>query len=82
MKEKFEIEEFILEISEAVDILKCFNEFCDESILPEGANDNELQINAACFVKRMYSYRALLTVSIKNLENTIRKLASKFNLPS
>lgn len=80
MKEKFEIEGFILEISEAIDILKCFNEFCDESILPEGATDNERQINAICFVNRMRSHRALLNVAIKNLENNVKSLNSKLGL--
>lgn len=68
MKEKFEIEEIILEIRECVDILKCFNDFCDESILPENATENEREINSVCFINRMPSHRALLSVVIKNLE--------------
>ncbi len=80
MKEKFEIEKFVLEIKEATDILKCFNDFCDESVLPESATDNERQINAICFVNRMHSHRALLSVSIKNLEKSIEALNTKFGL--
>ena len=68
MKEKFEIEEMILEIKETTDILKCFNDFCDESILPESASDKEREINAICFINRMPSHRALLSVAIKTLE--------------
>ncbi len=80
MKEKFEIEEFVLEIKEAIDILKCFNDFCDESVFPESATDNERQINAICFVNRMHSHRALLNVTIKNLEKNVKFLSSKFEL--
>ncbi len=78
MKEKFEIEEFVLEIKEAIDILKCFNDFCDESVLPESATDNERDISAICFVNRMHSHRALLNVAIKNLEKNVKSLNSKF----
>ena len=80
MKEKFEIEEFMLEIKEATDILKCFDDFCDESILPKAATQEEREINAQCFIKRLKTHRALLNVAIKVLEQSVRLLAQKFNL--
>lgn len=80
MKEKFEIENYLFEIREAVDVLKCFNEFCDESILPESASDESRKINAICFVRRLGTQRALLTTGIKNLEKTIQEMSQKYNL--
>lgn len=80
MKNKFDVEDYILEVKEIVNILKCFDEFCDESVMPENATKQEREANAVWFVKRLQSHRSLLTVSIKSLEQNICSLSNEFNL--
>ncbi len=80
MKNKFDVEDFIVDVKQVINVLKCFDEFCDESILPERATKQEYEVNATWFVKRLESYRSLLTVAIKNLENNINSIEEKFKL--
>lgn len=80
MKNKFDVEDFIVDFKQVINVLKCFDEFCDESVLPEGTTKQECEANAIWFVKRLESHRSLLTVSIKNLEQNINSLSNKFNL--
>ena len=80
MKNKFDVEDYILEVKEIVNVLKCFDEFCDESVMPSNTTKQEQKENAFWFVKRFETHRSLLTVSIKNLEQNIRSLSNEFNL--
>ena len=80
MKEKFEIEEFALEIKEALNLLKCFDEFCDESVLTDTATEEERLSNAIWFVKRLETHHSLLSVSIKTISSAINSLNQKFNI--
>ena len=80
MNNKFDIEDYILEVKEIVNVLKCFDEFCDESVLPENTSKQEREENAVWFVKRLKSHRSLLSISIKNLEQNLRLLKTNFDL--
>ena len=68
MKKEFDIEFLQLSLKQNINLLKCFDEFCDESITPENAKPIEREIRAECFVNRLDVKRALLNVALSNLE--------------
>lgn len=73
MKE-FDIEFLQLSLKQNINLLKCFDEFCDESILPETANPQKRSISSECFVNRLGEKRALLEVALSGLEQSSNML--------
>ena len=73
MKE-FDIEFLQLSLRQNINLLKCFDEFCDESILPETASPQKRSIASECFVRRMDQKRTLLEVALSGLEQSSNML--------
>ena len=76
MKKEFDIEFLQLSLKQNINLLKCFDEFCDESILPSTAHPQERSISAECFVNRLDGKRALLNVALSNLEQNCNMIES------
>ena len=67
MKE-FDIEFLQLSLKQNINLLKCFDEFCDEGVIPEQATRQEKNQISYCFTSRLESHRSILELSIRNLE--------------
>ena len=78
MKE-FEIEFLQLSLKQNINLLKCFDEFCDESIIPQNANPQKRSISAQCFVNRLDNKRTLLNVALSSLEQSSNMIEDFLN---
>ena len=78
MKE-LDIELLQLSLKRNINLLKCFDEFCDESILPEKATQQEKDINDLLFTSRLSNKRSLLEASIYGLESNFNMLEDFLN---
>lgn len=67
MKE-LDIEFLQLSLKQNINLLKCFDEFCDEGVMPEQATQQEKDQISYCFTNRLKSHRSMLELSIRNLE--------------
>ncbi len=81
MKE-LDIELLQLSLKQNINLLKCFDEFCDESILPENVNPQKRSISAQCFVNRLDSKRTLLNVAMSSLEQSSNLIEDFLNSKS
>lgn len=81
MKE-LDIELLQLSLKRNINLLKCFDEFCDESILPESATQQEKELNPKVFVSRLSSKRSLLETTIYGLEDEFNKIEDFLNSKS
>lgn len=79
MKKEFDIEFLQLSLKQNINLLKCFDEFCDESVMSEQSTMQEKEANAYWFSKRLSSKRSLLEVSIRNLEENCNELQEFIN---
>ena len=82
MKKEFDIENLALNLRQNLDILKCFDEFCDESIISTIENATERAIAVECFMNRMDTHRSLLNVAMSNLEEDYTMLDEFLRSPA
>ena len=77
MNNKIDIESIAIDLEQAINLLNCFYEFCEEEgNLSSVTSFEEKTIAAISFANRMRSRRSLLFVSEEILRNNLEKLNS------
>lgn len=74
MKREFDIEYLQLNLKQDIDLLKCFDEFCNEGIISPTQSLADSATEAILFTNKLKVRRSLLDVAIENLQKNYELL--------
>lgn len=62
------IEEIAADLDDVINLLLCFEEFCDEGYIPSNSDDKKRITAAICFLGRLPMYKSLVRMSRQLIE--------------